>query len=285
MLATVAPASAQVQMATIPAHPVLWTVKSKTATVYIFGSIHLLPPNLDWRTSAIGRAMESAATFYFEAPLDAAGRAQIADFVQKNGTLPDGTTLRSLLDKRVLKDYVRACTKAHVPPEILDRERPWLAAIALEVAYLQQMHYVVADGVDQQVYAFAKAHSRSVHAFETPQEQLSLFMPKDPKLELAEFAVEVRELQTQDETIGAMVDAWSEGNAKMVGELVNKDMENEPGAKKLLIDDRNRNWIKAFDQMLAGTGVTFVTVGTGHLVGSHGVPALLRARGYSVEGP
>ena len=279
------PAFAQVQLATIPAHPALWTVHSKTATVYLFGSIHLLPPNVNWHTPEIDKAMESAATFYFEAPLDPAGQAEIADFVRKNGLLPDGTTLRSLLDRKMLADYLRACTKAQMAPELLDRERPWLAAIALDVAYLQQMHYVVADGVDQQVYAFASAHGRTVHAFETPAEQLSLFMPKDQKLELEEFDVEMRELQTEQETIGAMVDAWSDGDARKVGELMNKDMEDEPDAKKILIDDRNKHWIKALDAVLAGTGVTFVTVGAGHLAGPKGVPALLRAEGYSVEGP
>jgi uncharacterized protein YbaP (TraB family) len=278
-------APAQVRLAAIPAHPALWVVHSKTATVYLFGSIHLLPANLDWHTQKIDHAMESADTFYFEVPLDDAIRADVVAFMQKNGSLPPGTTLRSLLDKAMLADYERALEKAHVPPKALDGERPWLAALALDVAYLQQMHYVVADGVDQQVYAFARAHGKTVRAFETVEQQLQLFMPRDRKLELAEFDVEMKDLQTEQETIGAMVDAWGAGDANAVGRLVVKDMEKEPEAKKLLIDDRNRNWIKDFDAMLAGAGTYFVTVGTGHLVGPKGVPALLRAKGYSVEGP
>ncbi len=281
----IAPASAQVQLATIQARPALWVIHSKTSTVYLFGSIHLLPANVNWHTPQIDRALESADIFYFEAPLDDAGKAEVAKFVREYGSLPAGTTLRSLLNKTMLADYERALAKAHVPPEALDAERPWLAALALDVAYLEQMHYVVADGVDQQIYAFATAHGKTVRAFETPGQQLSLFMPKDQKLELAEFDLEMKDLQTEQETIGAMVDAWGAGDANTVGRLMIKDMEKEPEAKKLLIDDRNRNWIKDFDAMLAGSGTYFVTVGTGHLVGPKGVPALLRAKGYSVEGP
>src|SRR5579863_2741767 len=95
----IAPVPAQVKLGTIAAHPALWTVRSKTATVYILGSIHLLPENLNWHTPQIDHAMESADTFYFETSLDDEGKAQVAEFVRKNGSLPAGTTLRSLLDK------------------------------------------------------------------------------------------------------------------------------------------------------------------------------------------
>jgi uncharacterized protein YbaP (TraB family) len=86
VLVLAAPATAQVQIATIAAHPALWTVHSKTATVYLFGSIHLLPANVVWHTPEIDRAMDSASTFMFEAPLDDAGKAQVAQFIREHGT-------------------------------------------------------------------------------------------------------------------------------------------------------------------------------------------------------
>jgi uncharacterized protein len=284
-LASATATLAQVQMGKIPAHPALWTVHSKTATVYLFGSIHLLPANVDWHTPEIDRAMDSASTFMFEAPLDTAGKAAIADFVHAHGALPPGTTLRSILPPKVRTDYERALAAAHLAPEQLDGERPWLAAIVLDVAYLQQMHYLAADGVDQQVYAYAVAHKREVHTFETPAQQLSLFMPKDRKLEIEEFDANLKDFESEESTIGAMIDAWGAGDAKAVGRLMNRELDAEPGARKLLIDDRNRNWIKILDGVLDKPGVTFVTVGTGHLVGEGGVPALLRKQGYKVDGP
>ena len=279
------PAIAEVQLAKIAAHPALWTVHSKTATVYLFGSIHLLPANVVWHTPQIDRAMENASVFMFEAPLDDAGKAQVAQFVREHGSLPQGTTLRSLLPPKTLADYEHALAAADLVPEQLDGERPWLAAIVLDVAYLQHMHYVVADGVDQQVFAYATAHNKQVHTFETPAQQLSLFMPKDKALEVQEFAADLTEFQSEESTIGAMVDAWGAGDAKSVGRLMNKSLDSQPGARKILIDNRNHNWIKMLDEVLAKPGVTFVTVGTGHLVGPGGVPALLRKQGYVVDGP
>ena len=124
-----------------------------------------------------------------------------------------------------------------------------------------------------------------MRTFETPAQQLSLFMPKDKSLEIQEFSADLKEFQSGESIIGAMVDAWGAGDAKSVGSLMNKSLDSEPGARKLLIDTRNRNWIKILDDVLAKPGVTFVTVGTGHLVGPGGVPALLRKHGYKVDGP
>lgn len=279
------PVRAQVKMGNIPAHPALWTVHAKSATLYLLGSIHILPANVVWRTHEIERAMANADVFVFEAPLDAEGRAEVTDFIARNGTLPKGETLRGLLPKPVLADYERALTAAQLPATALDDRRPWLAELALDVAYLQRLHYVVADGVDQQVYGYALAHGKTVRTLETPAQQFSLFMPKNRKLEIAEFDADLKELRTEQETIGAMIDAWGAGDAKTVAHLMNKDLESVPGAKKILIDDRNRAWAVKLAAMLATPGVYFVTVGTGHLVGLGGVPALLRAKGFAVDGP
>ena len=280
-----APAASQIQMAKIAARPALWTAHGRNSTVYLFGSIHLLPANVVWHTPAIDAALDSADTFMFEAPIDQAGQAEVSEFVRKNGSLPKGTTLRSILPRDALAHYEQALTAAHLAPDALDGERPWLAAIVLDVAYLQQMHYVVADGVDLQVFAFARARKKTVRYFETPEQQLTMFMPKDRKLEIAEFDTDLKQFQTEQNTIGAMVDAWGAGDVATVGRLMNKTLASVPGTKKLLIDDRNKAWVKALDDTLASSGVTFVTVGTGHLAGPGGVPALLRAKGYRVDGP
>jgi uncharacterized protein YbaP (TraB family) len=56
-------------------------------------------------------------------------------------------------------------------------------------------------------------------------------------------------------------------------------------AKKALLDDRNRLWIPKIENMLTEKHTFLITVGAAHLVGPNGVPNLLRAAGYTVEGP
>ncbi len=279
------PAAAQTETGKIPAHPALWTVHSSVATAYLLGSIHLLPPNMKWRTPAIDQAMKSADTYYFETSLDPVSMAEMQRFVLNRGSLPEGQSLRGMLDKGTLADYDRALAELHLARDRFDGERPWLASLSLNAAYMTQMNYVMDAGVDMQVWQYGQANGKTLRSFETTDQQLALFMPKDPKLEVAEFDSDIRELHSERQELGRMIDAWAAGDAKKVGELLNRELEKSPDTKRYMIDARNQNWMKRFDFMLSQKGTYFVVVGAGHLVGPTGVPTLLRARGYKVDGP
>ena len=278
-------ADATVVEAKIQAHPALWTVHSQTATAYLLGAIHILPSNVIWHTPKIDAAIAASDTFVFEAPLDDAGKAAIVEFIHAHGMLPSGTTLPSLLDEQGRKDYLKVVALTKVPADRLDNMRPWLAAIVLETAYMEQQNYSPLSGVDRQIFAGAQAQKKSLRYFETDAQQLALLAPPDRDLEVKEFVAELRQFQSDANSLGPLVDAWSLGNATLVGRLMNKELDKEPGAKKQLIDDRNDAWVAQLDKMLGEHHTYFITVGTGHLVGPRGVPAQLRARGYTVEGP
>jgi uncharacterized protein YbaP (TraB family) len=49
-----------------------------------------------------------------------------------------------------------------------------------------------------------------------------------------------------------------------------------------LIVSRNENWAGQLEALLKGSGVAFVAVGGGHLVGRDSLQARLKARGISV---
>jgi uncharacterized protein YbaP (TraB family) len=270
-------------IASIKAHPALWTVHSPKATAYLFGSVHLLPPNIDWHSPAVDAALKASDVFVFEAPLGAEGQAQTETFVRANGMLPQDKALPSLLDARARKDYRAALAAAHTDPATLVHLRPWLAAIVMETSELQNAHYSRAGGVDMQLWAYANAEHKKIETFETIEEQLALLMPKDQKIEKEEFEAELKELKTSSGEIGTLVDAWCDGRIEDVARLMNKGLSSTPGAMKLLIDDRNARWAKRLETMFKEPHTYFVTVGAGHLGGTHGLAALLKAKGYGVD--
>ncbi len=73
--------------------------------------------------------------------------------------------------------------------------------------------------------------------------------------------------------------------ARIQTEAVDPLKIQAPGVYKALVVDRNRRWIKLILARLREPGESVMVVGVGHLVGPDSVPALLRARGVSVEGP
>src|SRR5437762_12380016 len=114
------------------AHPALWTVHGSKATVYLLGSIHVLPPQMQWHTPAIDKALDAADVFVFEIPMDETQKTAIQAFVKENGLLPPGMALPSLLNEQARKDYRAALNVTHVSPEMLNPMRPWLALLMLD---------------------------------------------------------------------------------------------------------------------------------------------------------
>jgi len=270
-------------LAKIKAHPALWIVHSPTATAYLFGSIHLLPSNLDWHSRSIDAALAASDVFVFEAPLGDNGQQQGQDFVRANGMLAPDISLPSLLHGQARQDYRDAVQAAHVPADMLVHMRPWLAAIVLENGVMEAAHYSPMSGVDRQVYALATAEHKTVETFESVNEQLAMLMPKKQNLEVEEFDAALKELKTDMSEVGPLVDAWSDGRMSDVAKLMNKGFASTPGAMKLLIDDRNARWVQRMASLMDEHHTYFITVGAGHLAGPHGLPVLLAARGYRVD--
>jgi uncharacterized protein len=279
-------ADAPPMLASIAAHPALWTVHGPKGTAYLFGSIHILPPNMVWHTPQIDAAMAASDVFVFEIPMDASTQTDIANFVRDNGSLPPKTTLTSLLDSKAQKNYAATLALTQVPPKLLDDKRPWLAALVLDVSYMAQRHLSPDNGVDRKVYAEALAQGgKTFRGLETPEQQFALFMPKSQKLEIEEFDSSLTEILHDQGSTGDLIDAWADGDVKRLAALAKDDIKGHPEVEKALFDDRNRNWVGQITKMLDEPHTYFITVGAGHLAGPKGIPALLRAKGYKIDGP
>jgi uncharacterized protein len=272
--------------APVPAHPAMWTVHGPKATIYLLGSIHVLPPQMRWHTPAIDAALNAADTFVFEIPMDASQKTDIQEFIKENGFLPPGMALPSLLNAEARKDYTAALNLTHVPPDKLTPMRPWLALLVLETGMVTQQHFSADTGLDRQVYAIAaRKNGVSFRAFETPEQQLKLLMPEDQSLEIQEFDAGLKEMLNESLSVNDLVTAWARGDVGKLNQLMNSGFKENPKAEKTLFEDRNRAWLAQLDRMLNERHVFFVTVGAGHLVGPKSVTALLRAQGYQVDGP
>src|SRR6185503_3031914 len=52
------------------AHPALWEVSDADTTLYLFGTIHLLPANYQWRTAKFNEAVEGSQQLIVEVIVD-----------------------------------------------------------------------------------------------------------------------------------------------------------------------------------------------------------------------
>lgn len=269
----------------IRVYPALWHVKGPQGDAYLFGSIHVLPHHIRWRTHAVENAMARADIFVFEVPTDPEAMDRMRALVAANGYLPAGTTLRAKLSPAEQSDFDTALAAAGLKQAAVDRERPWLASLQITFAEIAKAGYDPASGVDVQVEKRAEARHKPVRYFETIDQQFALLAPDDPALELSEFQSDLKDLAKPESELDDLVKAWSHGDVKAINSLMNSALDPYPDAKKALLDDRNRRWTLQIETMLEEKRTFFITVGAGHLAGPMGVPTLLRKAGYKVDGP
>ena len=255
------------------AQPPVWVAKDADSELVLFGSVHVLPPGLDWEPPALARALAAADDVWFELPVDAATEAETARLATELGVLPPDQSLFKLLTPKDAERLARVTAMYQVSPAVVDRLQPWLAEIALAGGAYRQAGADAASGVEKTLAAAARPQAER-RAFETPAEQI------------ASLRQTLEEMETKPDQFVALVRAWMDGDvATLDREAIAEMRKAAPTLFRILVTDRNVRWTQVLDQRLKGHGRTVVVVGVGHLIGPGGVPARLRALGYSVTGP
>ncbi|WP_372781492.1 TraB/GumN family protein [Phenylobacterium sp.] len=267
------------------AEPPVWVVKDKNSELVLFGSVHILPRGLDWTPPALDRALKAADDIWFELPIDAKSEAVTSSLATKAGVLPPDQSLFKLLPPKDAELMSKVAAAYDVSPVLLDRLQPWLAEIALAGGAYRRLGADAASGVEQTIAAMATPKARR-RAFETPAEQVALLSGGSMGEQIASLRETLHEMDEKPDEFQTLVKAWTDGDVKVLDrEALAPIRDTTPGLFQRLVTDRNARWTKVLDARLKGHGRTVVVVGIGHLIGPDGVPARLRALGYSVTGP
>ena len=68
------------------AQPALWVVRSAHTTIYLFGTVHLLPNDTDWHSPALDKALAASDSLTIELTDD--DDATMQALVLQNGLIP-----------------------------------------------------------------------------------------------------------------------------------------------------------------------------------------------------
>ena len=286
LFVTTAPAFAEEVQPVIHATPAMWTIHGPRGTAYLFGSVHILPKNVEWQTPAIKNAIKRSNSFAFELPMSDDRRTQAALVFGANVLLPSSVSLPSYFDAEMRQEFRVAVEHTQLDPEDLVILRPWWAAKMFEDAMTGKSVLHADEGVDNKVYLMAKDRGVSdVRAFETPEFQIQVLKGKaNTKNELSLLQAAMKRAAARPLVpFKKLMDAWAAGDTDAIASITFDSMSADE--KKTIIDDRNKSWVPKIEKMLKEKRTFFITVGAAHLVGPDGVPALLRQAGYHVTGP
>ena len=267
------------------AQPAVWIVRDHDSEMLLFGSIHLLPPGLDWRPAALDAALAKADDLWFELPVDPATEQEAARLAMRLGVLPPGPGLYERLPEDSRLRLGRMAVKYGLPPNVLDQLKPWFAEVMLVTTMVGAQGADIANGVEQQVSATAPPGVRR-EALESVEDQLAAFDHVPMEEQLASLAYNLQAMEEDPEAFDRLVAIWMSADlAALEAEAVAPLEAVAPALYERLIVARNAAWLALLQDRLEGSGRTVVVVGAGHLVGEVGLPERLRALGYEVEGP
>ena len=267
------------------ARPPVWIVRDADSELMLFGSVHVLPPDLDWRPPELDAALSRTDDLWFELPMDAETEAAAGRLAMARGMLPPDGSLSALLSPKGAARLERAAAALGVSMAVLDRLEPWFAEIALAGAQFAKAGANAESGVEKRIDATAPPGATR-RAFETPEQQIAIFDAAPLPEQIASLEESLRELERNPRGFDDLIDRWMAGDLKALDEeALGPVRRASPDLYARLVTQRNARWIEAIEARLAGSGRTVVVVGVGHLVGADGVPARLRALGYRVEGP
>ena len=267
-----------------PAKPALWELADADTTIWLFGTIHILPPQYRWRGPAIDRAIGEAQTLTLETVLDTdPGKvAQILTTLGRAQGLPPLAD-RVPADKRAaLRDLIAA---SGLPADGLDGFKTWAAAVMLTGAALQRIGVPITagSGVEPQLTAVFRGAGKLVEGLETPEMQLGFFDALPESGQRAFLAATLDSPAKAGADFRALVSAWSRGDVARIARAFADEPEFTDQARDLLIRRRDALWASALAKRLERPGTVFVAVGAGHLVGPDSVQRMLSAKGMTVQ--
>ncbi|MFN3513073.1 MAG: TraB/GumN family protein [Phenylobacterium sp.] len=264
------------------AEPALWVVRDADSTLYLFGTAHVLRPDVSWRSPKIDKAFAESNELVVEVK-QPESPADLQALIGRYGIDP-ARPLSSRLDAADKARLAAAAQAMGLPAPALEPMRPWFAALTLSLAPIVKAGYDPQSGVEMVLTAQAKAGNKPVAALETMEQQIRFFADMAPEAELAMLRATLADVDDAAAMLDALVAAWVSGDAAALEAAFITEMRRDYAeAYDVLIVRRNEDWADQIVEKLQGSGVSFIAVGAGHLVGPDSVQEKLARRGVRAE--
>lgn len=277
-----APAAVHSEASNYSKGPALWLVQDDDTKVYLFGTVHVLPPELEWKTENFTSALLASDAVFLEADVSPEAEQALQAVVMDLGLYKDGRTLSDALNDEQEALLETAGAAIGMPAAALDPMEPWFASIMLGAVTLMQSGYSPESGVETQLLGIVEQSGTPLRYFETAEQQLSIFDNLPEEVQVNFLTESLESLGTMKEDMDQMVNDWSMGDVAAVAKLVNEDL-SDPLLTKALLTDRNANWVVTLDKLMDDeAGTFFVAVGAGHLAGTDSVITMLEDKGMTV---
>ena len=262
-----------------PPDGMVWRVSGGKAPFFLAGSFHVLRAEDYPLPESYEKAWQEAQHLVMEIPAGEAKQPAVQATMMEMAFLKNGQ-LRDQIAKETWTEITKWSKSTGYPAGALDKMKPWMASLCIAIAAYEKLGFKSDLGLEHHFSARLEASGKSSEGLETTVDQLKLFEQIPAAMQEKMLKLAVVQATTMQQEMTAIADAWREGDAAALHQLMSRSFEGFPEIEKLLMADRNAAWMPRLEALLQGDRATMVLVGAAHLCGPGSVVELLEQKGY-----
>jgi len=260
--------------------PVMFSVTDEDSEIILFGTFHILPTEIEWKSQTLTDAIARAEEAWFELPAGAQNDPALQQLTMQYGMSEE--PLSAKLDADTLAKLETEAGKLGLPMEMVEQMQPWLASLTLPIVQMMGAGFDPSAGAEAMLEPRVENLPRK--AFETAEQQLRIFADMDQQAQINMLKLTLDGMEEGTDLITRMANSWASGDVDMLeDEIIGETKSTAPEMYDAMFTQRNAAWTERLDQEMQGSGVDFVAVGAGHLLGPDSVPVMMAAKGYDVR--
>lgn len=278
--------------------PAIWVLRDEDTTIYLLGTVHILPEGFRWRSPRLDAIVEEADELVVETTDEEADGGAAELVANLIGSIAKRPPVSASLSPGNRKKWLALAALTGMPPEQFDRMPPLMTIFGIATSFSGSETGARSEfGVETVLEAEFSAAGKPIGSIENASDVLASLLALDERLLIKDidrslsqwdgkhFATIFADGPDKDDAAvpaTALADehAWAQGQDLDVRDEFGKGgLGNALG--KLLLDDRNRAWAGWLERRLAEPGTVLVAVGAGHLGGEVSVQAMLTERGLT----
>ncbi|MEO1044594.1 MAG: TraB/GumN family protein [Pseudomonadota bacterium] len=280
-------------------NPAIWRLSDDDTTIYLFGTIHILPEGFKWRSSKLDAIIEEADELVMETSEDEDDLD--AMMMEMIGTIFNATAergpLSSLVDAENRPKLEMLAEQIGMPKDFIDIMPVWLLGFFSFYDGAADFGSVDEYGVETVLGKIFKSSNKPISAIEDGNAVMAAMSAIDETAMIAELNTALSKwdgkgpLFGTPETNPSLADpiayfaddhGWAQGKTSAMASGLSREELGDAFYDVLLVD-RNRAWAEWLDDRLDAPGTVLVAVGAGHLAGPDSVQVMLRKRGLETE--
>jgi uncharacterized protein YbaP (TraB family) len=261
----------------------VWMLDGVDNRLYLLGSVHMLRESDHPLPAEIYDAYSDSDALVMELDISSPDPIATQKLINELGMIRDGKQLGDLLGASDFSEAQRLAERIDIPLAMLAAAEPWFAAITIDAMMLMRIGFSPAYGIESHFAERAAADSKPISALETERQQLEMLDRLSPQAQRDLLLETLNEGEDFDLSMNELILAWRGGDTDWLDRELLQKVRRYPEIYTTLVVQRNEDWAGKIVELLDDPQNYLIIVGTMHMIGEDGLPALLRKRGLDIQ--